>query len=207
MSTYEETLPAGYTLYRELDLMNDRKLKLLANGLALLIMLILAGVYLILQVALTGSIFFELPVWSNSFWGIMGPCLLFIAALMGSIVLYMVLHELVHGVFIKRYCGKNAKYGFNGLYAFAGRSDVLFYKGPYIVIALAPVILFGILFFFLLLFVSGIYFTGIYILQIMNLSGAAGDLYVCWVLRKVGPDALINDSGTSMRIYCRSTAE
>lgn len=207
MSTYEEKLPNGYTLYRELDLMNDRKLKLLANGLALLIMIFLAGIYLILQVSLTGTIFFELPMWENSLAGILGPCILFLAALVASMVGYMVLHELVHGIFIKRYCGKSAKYGFNGLYAFAGRSDVLFYKGPYIVIALAPVVLFGILFFFFLLFVSGIVFTGIYILQIINLSGAAGDLYVCYVLRKVGPDALINDSGTSMRIYCHNREE
>ena len=207
MSTYEETLPAGYTLYRELDLVKDKKLMLLAHGLALLIMLILAGVYLILQIALTGSILFEFPVWGNGLMGFLAPCMLFLVLLVGGMVLYMVLHELTHGIFIKRYCGKSAKYGFNGLYAFAGRSDVLFYKGPYLIIARAPVILFGILFFFLLLFVSGIWFTGIYILQIMNLSGAAGDLYVCYVLRKVGPDALINDSGTSMRIYCRSAAE
>ncbi|MCI8497012.1 MAG: DUF3267 domain-containing protein [Clostridiales bacterium] len=207
MPTCEERLPDGYVLYRELDLVKDRKLMLLANGLALLVMLVLAGVYLLLQVTLTGSVLFELPHWGDSYWGIMGPFLIFLIVLFGSTALYMVLHELVHGVFIKRYCGKSAKYGFNGLYAFAGRDDMLFYKGPYIIIALAPVILFGILFFFLLLFASGIWFTGVYFLQMMNLSGAAGDLYACWVLRKVGPDALINDSGTSMRIYCRSTAE
>ena len=70
----------------------------------------------------------------------------------GGMVLYIFLHEFVHGIFIKRYSGKKADYGFTGMYAYAG-SKPYFNKKSYLVIALAPVVLWGIVLTALLLIV------------------------------------------------------
>ncbi len=189
----EWALPEGYTAAETLDLQKDKKLALLVNGIALVIMLALfpIGLRLAPTMAREGKLVFTLSSFL-SLWGVQ----------LGLIAVYMVLHELAHGVFIKRYSGKKAKYGFSGLYAFAG-SDAYFYKKPYIVVALAPVVLFGILFAILLPLVPAALFWRVYLLQMVNLSGAAGDLYMTWLMRRYPASALTHDVGTAMTIYTK----
>jgi len=45
------------------------------------------------------------------------------------------------------------------------------------------------------------WFWVVYILQICNISGAAGDLYISFRLRKLPDDILVQDSGVSMRVF------
>lgn len=82
----------------------------------------------------------------------------------------MTFHKVIYGIFIKHYCGEKSYYGFTGLYAFAGKSNAYFDKKSYIVIALAPVIIFGLLFLMLNILLSKDLFWIIYIIQIVNLS-------------------------------------
>lgn len=116
------------------------------------------------------------------------------------IVLYMVLHELVHGMAMK-ICGtKKVKYGFTGMYAFAGSKD--FYdKKSYIFIALAPVVVWGIVLAAVNVFVCVEWFWIIYLVQIVNLSGAAGDLFVTVKFLRLPSDILIQDYGVGMKVY------
>ena len=51
----------------------------------------------------------------------------------GLMLVYMVLHELVHGVFMKRFSGVKPNYGYTGMYAYAG-SNAYFDKKSYIII-------------------------------------------------------------------------
>ena len=116
------------------------------------------------------------------------------------IILYMVLHELVHGIAMK-ICGtKKVKYGFTGMYAFAGSND--FYdKKSYIFIALAPVVLWGIVIAVINPFVSAEWFWVVYFLQISNLSGAAGDIFVTVKFSKLPSDILVQDYGVGMKVF------
>lgn len=118
------------------------------------------------------------------------------------LVLYMVLHELVHGAAMK-ICGtKKVKYGFTGLYAFAGSED--FYdKRSYLFIALAPIVLWGIVLAVINAVVPLEWFWVIYLVQITNISGAAGDLYVTLKFSKLPKDILVCDSGVSMCVYSK----
>ena len=183
------TLPDGYREILSVDLKKNKKQMLLANGLGLLVFFAFA-----LPVHM-----FYLPCVSL---GIGGPQAYRtrIAALFGGIVVYIVLHELVHGVTMK-ICGtKKVKYGFTGAYAYAG-SDDYYYKRPYIAIALAPIVLWGVVLGVINFLVPTEWFWVVYGIQLMNLSGAGGDLYVTAKFRSLSNDVLIRDYGVGMRVY------
>lgn len=186
-------LPDGYTAYFAIDLQKNTKLSLLVNGFALLIAA-LAVIPMLFVVPI--STLFNMS-------GGLGHYFLKFAVLFGLMVAYLVLHELVHGVAM-RMCGtKKIKYGFTGLYAFAG-SDDYYDKRSYLFIALAPVVLWGIVLAVVTPFVSEQWFWVVYFQQVMNLSGAAGDLYVTVKFFRLPDSVLIKDSGVGMTVYAKS---
>jgi len=115
---------------------------------------------------------------------------------------YMVLHEMVHGIAMKAFGTKKVKYGFTGMYAFAG-SDDYYDRKAYIFIALAPVVLWAIILAIVNILVPAAWFWVIYIIQICNISGAAGDLFVTVRFSRFPEDILVKDSGVGMTVYAR----
>ena len=184
-----ETLPEGYHEYYSLDLQKDKKTAVLVNALAVLIMLAMF-VPMILVIPLSES--FRLDTGT----------ILRLAVLVVSLIVYIVLHELVHGIAMKSCGTKKVKYGFTALYAFAG-SDDYYDKSAYIYIALAPVALFGILLAVVTPLVPRAWFWVVYFIQIMNLSGAAGDLYVTVKFSRFPKDILIRDHGVGMTVFSK----
>lgn len=188
---YDE-LPAGYSELFTIDLQKDKKLALLVNGLGLL--LAVAMVLLGFAIAPPGRALCDQL--TENFW------LAFVAC--GALFLYILLHELVHGICMKLFGSGKVKYGFTGLYAYAGCGSY-FARGPYIVIALAPILLLGAVLLVLnAVFPSGAAFWVIYIVQICNVSGAAGDIYVTLRFMRLPRDILIRDSGVSMCVYAKT---
>ncbi len=120
--------------------------------------------------------------------------------LMVSMVAYLILHEAVHGIAMKMCGTKKVKYGFTGMYAYAG-SDDFYDKKSYIFIALAPVVLWGIVLAVINCFVSDNWFWIVYFIQIFNISGAAGDIYVTAKFSKMPGDILVKDCGVGMTVY------
>ena len=186
MNSYVE-LPNGYREIEHVDLQKDKKLALLVNVIAVIIMVI---TFLIGHVIV--------PFWS--FYD-MGGILPMVVMLVGMIA-YIFLHEIVHGIFMKKYSEQKPFYGFTGMYAYAG-SNCYFSKKSYIVIALAPIVVWGIVLLVLNLIFQETWFWVIYFIQIINLSGAAGDLYVTYRFSKLPEDILIKDVGVSMTIYSK----
>ena len=185
-------LPEYYKEMLRIDLQKDKKLALIVNILAIVIAVVLAV-----------PAHFVVPIFSlfNMESGF-GNYLLRFVVLLLAIVLYMVLHELVHGAVMKLCGTKKVKYGFTGMYAFAG-SDDYYDKKAYLIIALSPVVLWGILLAVWSCFVSPEWFWVIYLVQITNLSGAAGDLFVTVKFFKLPKDILVKDYGVSMVVYSR----
>jgi len=181
------TLPEDYQAKYIINL-KEKRPAILVNGLALVITLILI---------LFGAMYCP-------FSKLLDPLDLTAALRLLSVgigcLVYIPLHELVHGLFIRIYSGRRAKYGFTLMYAYAG-SDAWFAKGPYIVIALAPVVLWGIVLAAIQSLVPLSWFWVVYFIQIVNLSGAAGDLYVFVRLLREKPDILIRDTGTDMTVW------
>ncbi len=115
---------------------------------------------------------------------------------------YVVLHELVHGVCMKYFSGAPVRYGFTGLYAYAG-SEAYFTKKRYFIIALAPVAVWGVVLLALCMLVPAPWFWTVYLIQIGNIAGAAGDFYVVWRFAAMPPDILVRDAGVDMTVYSR----
>ncbi|MBQ7956951.1 MAG: DUF3267 domain-containing protein [Clostridia bacterium] len=185
-----ENLPESYRLIYDIDLQKDKKTAIAVNLSAFIIMVLLAV-----------PMHFVVPISSLfSMEDGMKNYILRLSFLVLFYILYMIFHELVHGIAMK-ICGtKKVKYGFTGMYAFAGSKD--FYdKKSYIFIALAPVVLWGVVLAVVNCFVTDEWFWVIYFIQIANLSGAAGDLFVTVKFSKLPRDILIQDYGVGMKVY------
>ena len=183
------TLPEGYGQKYLIDLKDNKKQFWIVNGLSILIMLALAALFF--QLLWYG--FLELH-----FEGL--PRQMLVMAL--GMIAYIPLHELVHGVCIRRFSGKRAKYGFTLVYAYAG-SDCYFNKRDYLIIAAAPVVFWGLVF-LLLLFLLPVHWRWVpYVWQVFNLSGAAGDFYVFHRLHRESDAILCQDTGVKMAVFDR----
>ncbi len=189
MTSYQ-TLPDGYKEILSIDLQKDKKLMLLVNGVAVCI-----------AVIMTVFAHFFVPV-TTLFDMSQGFAVYFIRlfVLMIGSVLYIILHELVHGITMKLCGTKKVKYGFKGVYAFAGSEDY-YDKKSYLIIALAPVVLWGLFLTLLSILVPTQWFWVVYLIQISNVSGAAGDMYVTARFRKLPDDILVKDYGVGMTVY------
>lgn len=186
------SLPENYQAIYAVNLQKDKKIAVFINVLSLII----AALMLI-----PASFFVPLSSLFSMENGLINYSIRF-ACLLVLMILYMVLHELTHGIAMK-ICGtKKIKYGFTGLYAYAG-SDDFYDKKSYIFIALAPVVLLGLILLIVNFFVSYEWFYVIYILQIINISGAAGDYFVSAKFSKMPKDILVKDYGIGMTVHSK----
>ena len=179
-------LPAGYRQIDSIDLQKDKKAALTVNALALLIgaaMILGANLFVPIASLFTGS--------DNLTVGLRFLVLgVFIFA-------YLFLHELVHGIVMKALGTKKVRYAFAG-------SDDYYDKSGYLTVALAPILTFGVLFAAILPLVPQGWFWVVYLLQVINLSGAAGDLFVTVRFARLPKDIAVRDCGVSMTVYSKS---
>jgi len=183
-------LPDGYLEVRTIDFLKNKKTMILAQVAALVVSIVLIIIGNVVKP-------FSLPNSGNFIVDI-----LIIFAMLLLIVIYVVAHELVHAFFMKAFSKGKVNFGFNVLYAFVG-SEAYFSKKQYIVISLAPIILLGFILLFLNMLVPVEWFWMIYILQITNISGAVGDIYMTALLCWLPADILVKDEGVKMMIYSR----
>lgn len=187
-----QELPEGYKEIFSVDMQKDKKMAIFVNAIATVIMLVM-----IIPMHFHISIFTLFDMSKG-----LGAYTLRFIILMVAMIAYIILHELVHGITMK-ICGtKKVKYGFTGLYAFAG-SDDYYCKKSYIAIALAPIVVWGIVLLILNFIVPTGYFWVVYLIQALNISDAAGDLYVTFKFSKMPDDILVKDAGVSMKVYSR----
>ena len=183
---FMEQLPEGYREIKKVNLQKDKKAAFLINIIVLIIMipLLILGIFIKPIIAELDELFLSLLI------------------ILALLVVYVILHEAVHGIVIFKYTNKKPKFGYKGLYAFTG-SDSYFNKKQYIIIALAPVIFWGIVLLILNLILPFYTFWIVYFIQVSNLSGAAGDIYITQVIKKMPSDVLIKDTGVEMTIYSK----
>ena len=187
-----QNLPEGYEEIYSVNLQKDKKTALMVNLLACLIAVVMVVPACFLVPI---SSLFDMRAGLGSF----SIKMLLIFVLM---VAYLTLHELTHGVAMK-ICGtQKIKYGFTGLYAFAGSNDY-YGKKAYTFIALVPVVLWGMILAIVNILVPAAWFWVIYIIQVCNISGAAGDLFVTVRFSRFPEDILVKDSGVGMTVYAR----
>ena len=187
-----EQLPEGYREIYSVNLQKDKKMAFWLNAAAAVISIAMA---VPMAYAVPIATLFDMEA------GFVAYGIRFVSLLVLSVV-YIILHEAIHGVAMK-ICGtKKIQYGFTGMYAFAGSNDH-YGKAAYIFIALAPVVVWGIVLAAVNCVVPVEWFWVVYIVQIMNISGAAGDLFVTLRFLRMPKDILVRDMGVSMKVYSK----
>lgn len=190
-----KNLPEDYLLIKTVNFMENKPLALWINIVALII----------------GVIMVAVGIYFHPFWGSSSPddgntiigftsTILRIVLIIPLLVIYVFCHEGVHGIFIRMLSGQPAYYGFTGLFAYAGSRSYLD-KRSYIIVALAPIVILGAILAILNLMVSSEWYWMVYVVQIQNIAGATGDLYIVWLMSTMPKDALTIDHGTTMQIY------
>lgn len=188
-----EKFPDGYTYFDKIDLKNNKKQFWLIQGLGVLLMIIMfvAGYFI------AGLEFYEDYV----------MLIIALVVLIVGFILYIILHEATHAVVMRLSVKAKLNFGFVGWAAYAG-SKGYFDKKHYILVALAPLVLWGIIFAVLnIFFHSGVWFWVIWFLQTGNVSGACGDLFCTYKMLTYPKDILVCDTGLDMTVFRRKTAE
>jgi len=116
------------------------------------------------------------------------------------IFVYIIFHELIHGILMKYFSGITPQYGISGPFIFA-KSEAIFNKNAYILITLAPMLILGITSLVLSFVIPG---TGVWLailLWIINLYASRGDLQAIILLKDYPRTYGIKDDGDSLQIY------
>ena len=178
-------LPSDYTPVMSVDLQNNKATATAVNIISILLMALMV---------VPVMFFVPLALFASNLIGIV--------VLFAAYAAYIVLHELTHAAVMRQIKKKKVHFGFTGLYFYAG-SNFYFDRKSYILIALAPVVLFGLIFGAINVYVPANWFWVVYLLQVFNISGAAGDFYVTFKFSRLPRDILIHDSGTAMTVFAK----
>ena len=199
--TFERELPKGYKVCDIVDA---------THGKYAVILTILSVLPLLVAIGLLTLPFLLDPKRSISYEYLIGDesRLYFVIGFI-LVIVYIALHELVHGAVYKKYTGEKLTYGFAITCAYCGVPKIFTYRKAAV---LAPFVFFSVL---LIPVLAVCYFhsVGLYIIFgsvfAMHLSGCSGDLYVTYLfLTKYKDDrALMNDTGPRMAFFVPADAE
>ena len=181
----------GYKECTRIDLVKNKKEALLVNIYGIIIMVVMA-VFIPLLI-MGGIIEFNLETTFP----------LFFIVLLISLILYIPLHEIVHGIVLKKYTDEKLSFGWKLVYAYCGSKEAVVDRKEYYAVALAPLFVFSVVFISLMVLNPSLSLVW-YVMEIMNVSGSVGDIYVSIKLRKEkSRDILMTDSGTDMSFWSR----
>lgn len=128
---------------------------------------------------------------------------LFLCAI--GLLLYLVLHELVHGLVYKLTTGQKLTFGMSWSCAFCGVPNIFVTRRTAILALLAPFILFSIIFIIALIltFAHPIVFIALSFVFALHVGGCVGDLFVflLFVFKLKDKRILMNDTGPEQSFY------
>ena len=183
-------LPPNYYQQKTLDLSKPRIMLWL--NLAAFPLLFLFGWFFIRLIILLRSI----NPFSNGFWGVVTTFSVWnMAALILSIIIMLVFHELIHGLFFWLFTHERPKFAIKSGYAFAAAPEWYLPKFQYIIVGLSPFVLISILCLVLAAFMPTQLVPFLLMITTFNAAGALGDMIVvAWVFR-LSDTILIRDQG------------
>lgn len=118
---------------------------------------------------------------------------------------YMLIHELTHGLFIQIISHQKPKYNMSFPYLTTG-AEVYLSKRSFIVVCLAPVIIWGLILIGILIVVPNSWFLIIFIVLVVNFAGSAGDYFQFVKTLSIPKDALLKDDGHITVVYSKETS-
>lgn len=197
MKHFEEKLPENYRLVKTVDA-TKAPFAVVFNLLSLVIMV---GAFAVLyfafgtDVSLIKEQFLTLPDFTK---------ILALLLLVVGFIVYIVLHELVHGVVYKAFTKRKLTFGVTMTCAYCGVPDVFVYRTASLCALLAPFVIFSIAFIVPMFFLQNtVWFLLLAALFAMHFGGCVGDLYitVLYVFKFRDGKTLMRDTGPVQTFY------
>ena len=124
-----------------------------------------------------------------------------------SIIAYLVLHELTHGLFYKIYTKEKLSFGMTITVAYCGIPSIYVKKKPMIVTILAPLVVFSIIGIvgLILTYSNPLYYLFTTVLFSLHIGGCIGDIYgaLVMIFKFKGKELLVNDTGPCQTFYTK----
>jgi hypothetical protein len=194
-----KTIPIDYHSHKILDLSNSRTmfwLNLAAIPLLFLFGWIFARVFILIS---------RTNPFPNGFWGLVTSyTVVDWIALPVSIVLMLVFHELVHGMFFWLFTQERPRFALKSGYAYAAAPDWYLPRSQYVLVGLSPLLVISFLAIILAAFLPAHLISYLLFVATFNAAGALGDMIVVsWVLRQ--PDStFVMDHGDKFLSFTRN---
>jgi len=196
--SFEKELPSGYNQARHINA-KDTKFGIICNLIAL-------GVLAIVMAAAIFSLRLGGKQISDIFS--VEPSRFFTAYIVffASMIAYIILHELVHGIAYKALTGEKLKFGISWSCAFCGVPHIYTYRKTAIISTVSPFAIFTLVLIpisAVLYFTSTLYFLITAFIFGLHLGGCSGDLYVLYLLTSKYKDkkVLVRDTGPEQFFY------
>lgn len=115
-------------------------------------------------------------------------------------LLYTAVHELTHSAVLWAVSGVRPSVALRFPYLVTGNRAYLG-RRAFVVVALAPAVLWGAVLIVLLLTVAPQFLLTVYVVAALNFASSAGDYYQTCAVARLPRSALIQDDGTTTRVY------
>lgn len=193
---YEKELPSNYELIYSIDA-KSKKIGIIFTIVSLAILLVVMGICII--PLLINKVSIEINRGSTDL-------LIAYVIFMVALFLYIILHELVHGIVYKALTKQKLTFGLTWSCAFCGVPNIYCYRKTALYALAAPLTVFSIVLIPLtvyLYFVDPIYYLMSAFILGLHLGGCCGDMYMMWLLlaRFKSNKTLIKDTGPAQTIY------
>lgn len=190
MENYYKELPAGYKEVYRIDAKKD-SVGILLNVIATLIALVLiAGIFL-LKFGIPYDFEFDLTL----------PLSLLVG--LAAFFVYMVVHELTHGLFYKLLTKQKLRFGLTLTVAYCGLKEGYVNKKTCLLAVLAPLVIHSIWMILLIIFLPvNIWVLSVIMLFSLHFGGCFGDMWVAFMLIfRFKSTVLTCDDGPCQRFY------
>ena len=191
MSNSTNTLPEGYAPSGGINLKKNKRLAITLNIVAFFV--VVPTFYLLSSFAALVRPSIVNTSGTITASGVVG--------LIGLVVVLFTIHEVVHGFFFWVFTRSRPVFALRLFYAYAGAPDWYMPTRQFLIVALGPLIVIGVLGILLMLLVPESWVLSIAILVALNTGGSAGDLLVLTHLFKLSPTCLANDTGDAITFY------
>lgn len=193
---YEKELPSNYELIYSIDA-KSKKIGIIFTIVSLAILLVVMGICIV--PLLINKVSIEINRGSTDL-------LIAYVIFMVALFLYIILHELVHGIVYKALTKQKLTFGLTWSCAFCGVPNIYCYRKTALYALAAPLTVFSIILIPLtvyLYFVDPVYYLMSAFILGLHLGGCCGDMYMMWLLlaRFKSNKTLIKDTGPAQTIY------
>ena len=199
---YEKSIPEDYVLVKYVDAKNDKKQITVYTLLSFVPLLIITPILCVIAWYCNGYNILD------KFFEDFGAVALFASSIV--LLIYIILHEIVHGITYKIFTGSKLTFGITLTVAFCGVPDIYVRKKASIAALIMPFVVFSVIFITLtigLWFASPLYgiFSGV--IFAIHLGGCVGDLH--WTLMYLTKfkhcNTLMRDTGPKQWLYIPKT--